>query len=226
VIAAGLASLGLPAVQADAASTAVPLPIAHYSHMVVDPAHQHLFFSEGSGYSSTKPVSITVDGDLPTSSMGSARYGKSRDKSELWVGVLEKAYAQWKGGYEAIGNGGNSGAVFTALTGKPSNYYPTSTNSADAVFTTLSRATSSGKPVTAGTFGEDQAAMYTGTGLYAWHAYTVLSTSTENGTKMVELRNPWGSHDGGTVKDGKDDGIFKLPLADFMKLYQSVNVGG
>lgn len=183
-------------------------------------------FFEGSGYSSTKPVSITIDGDLPTSTMGSAKYGKARDKSELWVGLLEKAYAQWKGGYEAIGNGGNSGTVFTAITGKPSNYYNTTSNSADAIFSTLSRATASKQPVTAGTYGEDQAAMYQGTGLYAWHAYTVLSTGTENGQKYVELRNPWGSHDGGTKSDGKDDGIFKLPLADFMKLYSSVNIGG
>jgi hypothetical protein len=51
--AAGIATAIVPATAAQAAtSTAVPLPIAHYSHMVVDPAHQHIFFSEGSGYSS------------------------------------------------------------------------------------------------------------------------------------------------------------------------------
>lgn len=51
--AAGIATLIVPAASAQAAtSAAVPLPIAHYSHMVVDPAHQHIFFSEGTGYSS------------------------------------------------------------------------------------------------------------------------------------------------------------------------------
>lgn len=37
--------------QPAASSTAVPLPIAHYSHMLVDPAHQHLFITSGTGYS-------------------------------------------------------------------------------------------------------------------------------------------------------------------------------
>ena len=37
---------------AQAATPALVLPIAHYSHMLVDPAHQHLFISSGAGYSS------------------------------------------------------------------------------------------------------------------------------------------------------------------------------
>lgn len=183
-------------------------------------------FYEGNGYGTPRPVNITVDGDIAQSAMGSARYGKSRDSKELWVGILEKAYAQWKGGYEAVGNGGNSGAVFTALTGKPSSYTSTTSSTADRIYSTIDNAISTGKPVTAGTFGKDSGVDYNGTGVYAWHAYTVLGTSEENGTRYVQLRNPWGSHDGGTIRDGKDDGIFKLPMADFMKLYQSVNIGG
>lgn len=49
VLAAGLASAVLPAATAGAASSAVPLPMAHYAHMLVDPAHQHVFFSGGAG---------------------------------------------------------------------------------------------------------------------------------------------------------------------------------
>jgi hypothetical protein len=48
--AAGIAtSAGLPAVAARAATTSVQLPIPTYSHMLLDPAHQHIFFSGGSG---------------------------------------------------------------------------------------------------------------------------------------------------------------------------------
>jgi hypothetical protein len=51
--AAGIAaSVGLPAATAQAAITTVPLPIAHYSHMLVDATHHHLFITSGSGYSS------------------------------------------------------------------------------------------------------------------------------------------------------------------------------
>jgi Bacterial Ig-like domain (group 3) len=50
---AGVAiSAGVPASAAQAATTTVTLPIAKYSHMLLDPAHQHLFFSSGSGSTS------------------------------------------------------------------------------------------------------------------------------------------------------------------------------
>jgi hypothetical protein len=50
---AGVAtSAGLSAATAQAATTAVPLPIAHYSHILVDAAHRHLFITSGYGYSS------------------------------------------------------------------------------------------------------------------------------------------------------------------------------
>lgn len=50
---AGVAiSAGVPAFGAQAASTVVTLPISQYSHMLIDPAHQHLFITSGSGSSS------------------------------------------------------------------------------------------------------------------------------------------------------------------------------
>jgi hypothetical protein len=52
-VAAGVAiSVGVPATSAHAATTTVTLPITSYSHMLVDPAHQHLFITSGSGSTS------------------------------------------------------------------------------------------------------------------------------------------------------------------------------
>src|ERR1019366_8930406 len=49
---AGVAiSVGVPAFKAQAATTVVTLPITQYSHMLVDPAHHHLFITSGSGSS-------------------------------------------------------------------------------------------------------------------------------------------------------------------------------
>jgi Bacterial Ig-like domain (group 3) len=45
-------SVGVSASTAQAATSVVTLPITHYSHMLVDPAHQHLFITSGSGSSS------------------------------------------------------------------------------------------------------------------------------------------------------------------------------
>jgi hypothetical protein len=169
-------------------------------------------------------VSVTVDRDLPTETGPRSKYAKSRTETEHWVTLLEKAYAQWKGNYEAIGNGGNAGTVFEALTGRPPQWTSTSYSAPDALFKRLTDATSTGKPVTAGTHGKDSGVDYTGTGVYAWHAYTVMSTSEEAGEKYVQLRNPWGRSEHGS--DGKDDGIFKMKLEDFTKLYSSINIGG
>lgn len=162
---------------------------------------------------------VRVDDDLPG---GGTRYGKSRDGKELWVGLVEKAYASWKGGYEAIGNGGYSTEVMSALTGRRSVYYSTKNNAAEVMFNTIRRATTHNVAITAGTFGKDSGVDYAGTGVYANHNYTILSASEENGVKYVQLRNPWGQSEPGN--DGKNDGIFKMKLDDFARLYQGVNV--
>ncbi|PZR17622.1 MAG: hypothetical protein DI536_04735 [Archangium gephyra] len=170
---------------------------------------------------STKQVEIKIDGDVAQSATGSQRYGKSRDSKELWVGLIEKAYAQWKGGYEAIGNGGYPGEVIQALTGRSTSY--SSNSYADSTFAKIQRGGQNGKPMTAVTYGKDSGVDYNGTGVYAWHAYTVLGATEEAGQKYVQLRNPWGSSEHGN--DGKNDGIFKMKLEDFSRLYQGVDVG-
>ncbi|MHB8877541.1 MAG: C2 family cysteine protease [Myxococcaceae bacterium] len=167
-------------------------------------------------------VEVTIDGQLP-GSYGSLTYAKGADRSELWVPLLEKAFAQFKGDYDAIGKGGLGGEVMASLTGRPYRYTALTAGMAtDGLYEQLKTALGSGKAATAGTHGEDQAALYSGSGLYAWHSYTVLGVSEENGQKMVSLRNPWGSSEPGD--DGKNDGIFKLDMASFAKYYSGVFV--
>ena len=182
-------------------------------------------FFENAGYGKPmKEVKITVDGDMPMVAGASVgKYAKARDKSELWVGVMEKAYAQWKGGYEAIGNGGHASAVLTAVTGKATTSSNTSSTPANQLFKSIQTATTAHKPVTAGTHGKDSGVDYNGTGVYAWHVYSVMGAVDEGGQKFVQLRNPWGSSEHGS--DGKDDGIFKMKLEDFTKLYSNVAFG-
>lgn len=162
---------------------------------------------------------VQVDDDLPGG--GSPRYARARDRKELWPALMEKAWATWKGGYDAMGNGGYSTEVLTALTGHRSSYYTTSGNK-DYVFDLIKTAVESHTPITAGTFGQDSGVDYTGTGVYAWHNYSVVGASVDGTTKYVHLRNPWGSHEPGD--DGKNDGIFKMKLDDFAKLYQGLNI--
>ena len=180
-------------------------------------------FFEKDASGTMKPVNVTIDGDLPQSSFGGARYAKGRDSKELWVGLLEKAYAQWKGGYETVGNGGYPGDVIAALTGKSTSYSSNKYTDANVLFTNIKNGATNHRAMTSPTYGENSGVDYNGTGVHAWHVYTVLGAVEEGGTKYVQLRNPWGQSEPGN--DGKDDGIFKMKLEDFTKLYQGVDIG-
>lgn len=166
---------------------------------------------------------IRVDDDLPSSGAGySPKYAKARDSKELWVSILEKAYASLNGGYEKIGNGGFSTDVMTAVTGVRSTYEATKYANANKLFDLIQTGAELKTPMTAGTWGKDANVDYNGTGVYAFHNYSLLGAVEEGGVKYVQLRNPWGSSEHGN--DGKNDGIFKMKMEDFMRLYQGINI--
>lgn len=173
-------------------------------------------------------VWITVDGDLPAMN-GTLKYARGQSTRtggrELWPGIYEKAYAEWKGGYNEMGEGGSSAAALEALTGSQTTYKSTEYTPADHMWDKIRKATASGEAVSAGTHGKDRDDIYQGTRLYAWHAYTVLGAREKGRGKdrkrYVKLRNPWGRVEPG--QDGKDDGVFELTLEDFMKFYSGVN---
>jgi len=75
------------------------------------------FYEEDRG-GSMKPVFIEVDAYLPT------ERGKPNDPAyagdaggPLWPAILEKAYAEFKGGYDVIGEGGTGAEAMAELTG-------------------------------------------------------------------------------------------------------------
>ena len=185
-------------------------------------------FNANASYGSGRPVEIKVDGDLYARSYGGPVYGGSLggstapDKMELWFPLIEKAYAQWKGSYDTIGNGGVAGQVMSEVMGKGYRYENLSPSNKDRMFDLIQKAAANKQPMAAGTYGTEDASRYTNTGVYAHHAYTVLGAVEENGVKYVQLRNPWGQSEPGY--DGKNDGIFKLELDKFVNLYRALHV--
>jgi hypothetical protein len=173
-----------------------------------------------------KDVPIKVDGDLYVRSWGGPLYGASlgADKGEktmeLWFPLVEKAYATWKGSYNDIGNGGMSSDVFQEVLGKDGQDMSIKFAQPDKLWSTLKTAIDNKQPVSAGTYGDDQEALYTNTGVHADHSYSVLGYKEVNGEKMVTIRNPWGESE--PAGNGPNDGIFDLPLKDFQKLYQTL----
>jgi hypothetical protein len=141
---------------------------------------------------------------------------------ELWYPIIEKAYAQWKGSYEAIGNGGVTGTVMREVLGVSSHHSGVSEHNADRVFQLLKEAEQKGRVATAGTYGASESARYTNSGLYANHAYSIYGVVEDNGQRYVRLRNPWGQSEPGF--DGKNDGIFNLELEKFAKYYSGIAI--
>ena len=182
-------------------------------------------FYEGVGEGGRpKAVSVTVDDDMAMNKSG-PQYAAGRDQNELWPMILEKGYAKWKGGYTKVGNGGSASDLFDALSGKASDWGTVKDYQPDDLYKKLKQEVAGHHPVSAGTFGEhDRHVHYTNTGVHGDHFYTVLGTTEEGGQKYVQLRNPWGFSE--PAGNGPDDGMFKLPLADFMKLFDNVEFGG
>jgi hypothetical protein len=186
----------------------------------------------------------TVDADLPHDGDAPA-YAKSTEvvagkaHMELWPSIIEKAYAQWKGSYDAIGHGGIAGDVMTALTGQRSQGYMTQgPGENDPLWAKMKQASDQKKPMTAGSGNKDDARYKDPkAGVYGWHAYSVLGVEeAKEGDKTVRYvvcRNPWGkrrrSSDAAAVGDTKNDsdgGVFKLPWAEFRRLYDDVTING
>ncbi|HEY1089242.1 MAG TPA: C2 family cysteine protease [Archangium sp.] len=172
----------------------------------------------------TKDVPVRVDGDLYARSYGGPLYGRASNSSdpakmELWYPIIEKAYAQWKGSYNSIGNGGYSADVFEDFTGATGRSIDAAGNP-DTVWRTITTAIDAKKPVAAGTHDDGGPVSYTNTGVYGDHAYSILGYETAGAERYVVLRNPWGESE--PANNGANDGVFKLKLQDFQKLYDNV----
>jgi hypothetical protein len=181
---------------------------------------------------SGRKVRIEVDPDLPhRNSSGKVLYMRSTQTKagyEEWApSLVEKAYAKWHRTYNAIGNGGTAGDAIYALTGKTTRYY---TAKDSRVVAAIEAAGKNGKAQAACTYGDKDGVTYP-KGLHSDHCYTLRGIKRTSGKVFVQLRNPWGP---GLVTDedpteplnldGVPDGLFDLPLADFQKLYASVDI--
>jgi hypothetical protein len=139
-----------------------------------------------------------VKSDAPDAAVvaGAARAGDSgADGSvEVWVAVIEKAYANMKGGFSAIGHGGFADEAMPALTGAsaarkpfegPGAYWPVDLKADLAA----GKLVTIGTPATLPTTGPGGAAPY---GLVGPHAYVVTGSFEKDGKVMVQLYNPHG----------------------------------
>lgn len=131
----------------------------------------------------------TVKATFPDAGYADPTPGGKSDT--LWPALVEKAYAQKKGGYDKL-EGGNSRDAMAALTGKPSAKTSiTSSTKADDLYKTLKAGKDGDHPMTFETKDSGVSSP-----LHADHAYTILDVYERDGQKYVKVYNPWGVNDG------------------------------
>ena len=167
-------------------------------------------------------------------------------KKELWVSLLEKAWAKINGCYARIGCGGKCYEAFDVLTGAYSELIKIRDINGDIkeiLWNKLKDAKDNNYDICAGT---RQLGLFESVGLISGHAYSVLDIYYFNyegrKIKLIKLRNPWGEKEfNGQWSDNslewndelrklvnfegvRDEGIFYMSFDDFIKYFSLVEI--
>jgi hypothetical protein len=148
---------------------------------------------------------LTIDDRVPVRENGDPYFTKPHG-NELWVLLLEKAFAKMKGSYGAL-DGGYPADALTAFTGNDSVVLRSGdTTGSMWEANGMARLDQARAYAVIRQCLKDKMVMCAGSrhdgktdkdapdkGIVHGHAYTVLDTATSMGEKIIKLRNPWGS---------------------------------
>jgi len=114
--------------------------------------------------------------------------------NEIWVILMEKAWAKIHGSYEVI-IAGDGATTLRDITGAPSFNYDTKD---DETWDRILKAYNSDHITVSSTKSENKDINYEQLGLVPGHEYAILKcaivfSSKGVETKILKLRNPWGS---------------------------------
>ena len=193
---------------------------------------------------------VTIDDYIPCSPGAGPVFSRSHG-NELWVMLMEKAYAKLHGSYFLL-KGGWAHEGMMDLTGCPTRNYEFDNEDVktmikeDYLWPLLRHYDDDGCMLSASTPGEDRWTDNRGStpkgGLVAGHAYSVIQVKEAYGYRLLNIRNPWGSFewDGdwsdtslkwtprlkkaiNPVLDDKD-GTFWMSYEDFLKYFSSITI--
>ncbi len=161
----------------------------------------------------------TVSSSFPTNAEGKPEYAGFGDQGpggpELWVMLIEKAFAQYEGGYEDI-VGGNPGEAMEMLMVGEHTTWDTDDYSPERLGELIHQAMADGDPVTASTrkiagMSASKKEEAEDVGIVGGHAYAIRGVNV--GAQTISLQNPWGnSH------------IVGLSLSDFQTYFYRAQV--
>ena len=181
---------------------------------------------------------VVIDATFPTVFNGTMfKFAHCRKPTDLWVPLLEKAYAKICGGYQNIESGCPIDAFYD-LTGMPCVEFRNGGDDGaedaqwtqDEMIPQLASYCSANCVISAccgGTSRTMKAA--SALGLVANHAYSVLCVDVDptSGNPVVTIRNPWGrSHQPGSNLGGRvaDGGIARLSFPQFAAAFSTVTI--
>eukprot|EP01006_Ploeotia_vitrea_P029308 TRINITY_DN61874_c0_g1_i1.p1 TRINITY_DN61874_c0_g1~~TRINITY_DN61874_c0_g1_i1.p1 ORF type:complete len:749 (-),score=70.73 TRINITY_DN61874_c0_g1_i1:1083-3062(-) len=198
-------------------------------------------------------TTVVVDDFLPVTEWGELLLARSAIKGELWIPMLEKAYAKLHGHYQCLNGGSIQYALVDLTGGVVDRINCQKQNGQDMVkqnllLHKLRQCKAEGwlagctfLPSTAKI--PDYGLQSTGDlGLIGGHFYTILDIrQVPGGIWLIRVRNPWGQTEWkGTWSDGSsewspeildalnyqfgDDGTFWMSLEDFHKTVSEVNI--
>eukprot|EP00672_Neobodo_designis_P016850 CAMPEP_0174837028 /NCGR_PEP_ID=MMETSP1114-20130205/6463_1 /TAXON_ID=312471 /ORGANISM="Neobodo designis, Strain CCAP 1951/1" /LENGTH=782 /DNA_ID=CAMNT_0016071063 /DNA_START=28 /DNA_END=2372 /DNA_ORIENTATION=- len=156
---------------------------------------------------------VTLDDLLPTE-RNVPVYAKNREEpNELWVSMIEKAYAKLHGSYAAIRAGDPAMALADMVGGPYLKFkdHPAWDGDDDAFYKFLMKCDDDDHLMTLGTPGSDTtnyagggggggagdaaalADKYKAVGLVTGHAFSLIRVKEYKGKKLCMIRNPWGN---------------------------------
>ncbi|GLT39413.1 hypothetical protein SLA2020_136050 [Shorea laevis] len=140
-------------------------------------------------------VPVVVDDWIPCEAPGKPAFATSKKGNELWVSILEKAYAKLHGSYEAL-EGGLVQDALVDLTGGAGEEIDMRSPQAQIdvasgrLWSQLLRFKQEGFLLGAGSpSGSD--VHVSSNGIVQGHAYSLLQVREVDGHKLVQIRNPW-----------------------------------
>ena len=187
--------------------------------------------------------SIVIVDDLIPCRDNTPVFGRSLDLDEIWVCILEKAYAKKYGSYSII-QGGHAHLALAELTnGVPRLILTEKEKNLGKLWTELMNYQKEGAMIGAGSNShEDGDSATSRLGIVQGHAFSVLKLADVDGHKLMQIRNPWGKGEWtGDWSDKspkwttrlrnivnwhvtRDDGIFWMDLNDYVTEFDSIYI--
>ena len=164
-------------------------------------------------YRGGEEVYLRVDADLPVRSNGSLAYADLGPDGELWVPLIEKAYAYFRRGensYESI-EGGWMVDVYRELTNK-SAWSGNTTGSAEGLYDSFGSLLEQGHAVSLGSYSGIDGP------IVGNHAYVLKSVEMVDEQMMVTVYNVWGV-DGRNWDGNYGDGLLTISIEDVQEYF-------